>query len=100
MKVFWTREALVKLEEIKLFISEDNPAVADIFIDEIISVAESLANFPERGRVVPELSIGTIREIFYKNYRIVYLIKKKSIDVLTLFESHRLFREDEISSQK
>lgn len=100
MKVYWTQEALVRLREINSFIAEDNPGMADIFVDELISAAESLEKFPERGRVVPELSIETIREIIYKNYRIVYLIKKKSIDVLTVFESHRLFRGDEISSQE
>ncbi len=100
MKVFWTREALVRLQEINSFIAEDNPGMADIFVDELISTAESLEKFPERGRVVPELSIETIREIIYKKYRIVYLIKKKSIDVLTVFEGHQQLKRNELIKTK
>ena len=66
------------------------------FVDELISVVESIVDKPEKGRIVPELSIENIREIIHKNYRIVYIIKKKSVDILTVFEAHRLLRRDEI----
>ena len=96
MKLFWTPEALKRLEEIEDFISSDNPLGAIKFVDKLISVTESIIEHPKKGRIVPELSIGNIREIIYKNYRIVYLIKNKSIDILTVFEGHQLLKKDEI----
>jgi toxin ParE1/3/4 len=96
MKIEWTHEALERLSEIEDFISQDSPERAEKFIDRIIERAESLSNNPLRGRAVPEISNPDIRELIFKKYRIVYRIRGKSIDILTVFEGHRLFRADEI----
>jgi plasmid stabilization system protein ParE len=45
---------------------------------------------PQIGRIVPELYQTDIRELMYKNYRIVYKLKSQDIDMLTVFEGHRL----------
>ena len=100
MKVYWTKEALDKLQQIKDFISQDNIEAALKFVEKLISMGESIVENPERGRIVPELSISEIREIVYKNYRIVYLLKKNSVDILTVFESHRLLKKEEILQKK
>lgn len=96
MKLLWTKESQLRLLEIEEFIAEDNPTAAINFVDELISTGESIIDKPEKGRIVPELAIENIRELIHKNYRIVYIIKKKSVDILTVFESHRLLRRDEI----
>lgn len=100
MKLLWTKESLIKLQEIETYISSDNPDVAIELIDKIILLAESLTENPEKGRIVPELSLSQIRELIYKNYRLVYLLKKNSIEILTVFEGHRLLRKEEILSSK
>ena len=100
MKLLWTKESLIKLQEIESYISSDNPQAAIELIDKIILLAESLTENPEKGRIVPELSISQIRELIYKNYRLVYLFKKNSIEILTVFEGHRLLRKEEILSSK
>lgn len=86
MKVYWTKEAVERLNEIKLFIMKDNPIAAEKLIDKLITLAECLSKNPERGRIVPEFSIKVIRELLYKNYRIVYLLKKRRIEILTVFK--------------
>ncbi|MBA4320365.1 MAG: plasmid stabilization protein, partial [Flavobacterium sp.] len=96
MKLIWTKEALLRLQDIEEYISKDNPVAAIEFVDKLISVAETLTDNPARGRVVPELSIESIRELIHKNYRIVYLVKKNSIDILTVFEGHQLLKKEEI----
>ena len=96
MKLFWSKEALDRLNEIELYISRDNPNAAIKFIDSLISLTENLSKNPERGRVVPEFSIKPIRELLFKNYRIVYLKKKNRIEVLTVFEDHLLLKKEEI----
>lgn len=96
MKVLWTKESLFKLREIEDYIAKDDPTAAINFVDELITVGELLKNNPEKGRVVPELSIENIREIIHKNYRLVYIIKKNSVYILSVFEGHRLLRKSEI----
>jgi plasmid stabilization system protein ParE len=46
---------------------------------------ERAGEFPESGRVVPELSDSTIREILWRNYRIVYRIKGPLVEIVTVF---------------
>lgn len=96
MKIFWTKEALLRLQEIEKYIAKDNPIVAVEFVDKLISVAETISDNPEKGRVVPELALDNIRELLHKNYRIVYLVKKNSLDILTVFEGHQLLKKEEI----
>jgi addiction module RelE/StbE family toxin len=96
MKLSWTKESLIRLHEIEEYISRDNIQSAINFVDKLISAAETIPNNPEKGRIVPELSIEKIREIIYKKYRIVYLIKDKSVEILTIFEGHQLLRKDEL----
>ena len=100
MKIFWTREALLRLQEIEQYISRDNPVAAIEFADKLISLAETLIDNPGKGRIVPELSLENIRELLYKNYRIVYLVKKNSVDILTIFEGHQLLKKEEIVKSK
>jgi toxin ParE1/3/4 len=98
MKISWTKEALLRLQEIEEYISQDNPTAAILFVDKLISLSETLCDYPEKGRIVPELSLDKIRELIHRNYRIVYLIKKNSIDILTVFEGHRLLKLEEITN--
>jgi plasmid stabilization system protein ParE len=99
MKIYWTKESRLNIQEIEDFISLDNPNAAIKFTDKLISLVEALIDFPNKGRIVPELSIDQIREILHKNYRIVYLIKKNSIDILTVFEGHKLLDKDNLTDQ-
>jgi len=97
MKIRWTHEALERLMEIEAFISIDNPERAIKFVDEIIEHAEkTLPDGTHLGRVVPEISNPNIRELIFKKYRIVYRLNKNNIDLLTIFEGHRLLRIDEL----
>jgi len=96
MKLLWTNEALNRLIEIEDYISEDSPQRAQKFTNQIINKAESLKKHPKKGRIVPEFSIPEIRELIYKNYRIVYIIKEESLEILTVFESHRLIRINDV----
>ena len=96
MKVVWTKEALERLTEIEEFISQDSPQRAVRFIDYLVEQGESLSQNPNIGRVVPEISNPEIREIIAKKYRIVYRLKKNKIEIITVFEGHRLLRIEEI----
>ena len=96
MKIVWTKESLYRLIEIEAFIAEDNPEKAIEFINFLIDKMELISENPKIGRVVPEVSNPIVRELIIKNYRIVYRICESTIEILTVFEGHRLIRRDEI----
>ena len=97
MKLIWTNEALEKLLEIRKFISQDSPERGEKFINYLVDRGESIFKNPQIGRNVPEISNPNIRELIAKKYRIVYYIQSDQIEILTIFEGHRLLRIDEIS---
>jgi toxin ParE1/3/4 len=96
MKIKWTHEALERLSEVEDFISQDSPELAEKFVDQIIQHAESLSVKPLRERTVPEISNPDIRELIFRKYRIVYRIKGNNLDILAVFEGHRLLRMEEV----
>jgi len=84
------------LSEIEEFIGTDSPKRAETFINYLIERGESISQNPQIGRTAPEIPNPDIREIVVKKYRIVYRIKKEKIEILTVFEGHRLLRIDEL----
>jgi plasmid stabilization system protein ParE len=63
--VILTPQSQVDLREIVSFIAHDNPDQAVRFGDPLIDKALSLGTFPERGRMVPELRLESVREIIH-----------------------------------
>jgi toxin ParE1/3/4 len=100
MKIIWTSEALNKLIEIENFIAQDNPQRAEEFIDYLIEKSKVIKENAKIGRIVPEISTPSIRELLIKNYRLVYRLQRSEIIILTVFEGHRLLRRDEIFKNK
>ncbi|SRR5690606_10342488 len=90
-KVVWTSQAGEDLENIAEYISRDSEYYASSFVTEIYNSIQTLDEFPERGRVVPELNDNNIRELFVKEYRIIYKIEKDRIIVLTIIHGKREF---------
>lgn len=75
-RVIISPRALLDLKELVRYISKDNPSAARRFAEKLLHAAESLAQLPERGRIVPELDDGITREIIVSPYRIVYRYDK------------------------
>jgi toxin ParE1/3/4 len=73
-KVILTPRCLDDLRDIVTFIAKDNPDRARTFGNELIDRALAVANFPELGRVVPEIGEPTVREVIHGPYRIIYEI--------------------------
>ena len=96
MKVLWTPRAIEDLKTISRFISTDNPQAARRFSDKLKRRAELLCKFPNRGRIVPEISRDDVRELISGNYRIVYRIQKDAVHLVTIFEAHKLLQLTEV----
>lgn len=97
MKIIWSPIALARVSEIAEYISMDSPASAEKWIHKIFDKVLQLKNYPDSGRIVPELKITDIRELIYGNYRIIYRIKKDSIIILTVRHGRRILPEEEIT---
>jgi plasmid stabilization system protein ParE len=96
MSVTWSREAGENLADIEEFIARDSVERAIRFVDALIDHAEAvLSDNPRSGRTVPEIGIPDIRELIYRGYRIVYRLNGDRIEILTVFEGHRLLRLNE-----
>lgn len=95
MNIVWSPLALERVEDIALYIAEDNPQAAVDWADELFSVVERLVEFPESGRIVPEVDARRIREVIVGQYRVIYSVKER-IDVLTVRRCSQLLRPYEI----
>jgi len=96
MKVTWSEQAWQRLLEIERFIARDDPRAAARLVDKLIDRGEGLAKHPERGRQLPELPDSGLRELIVNNYRVVYRRTPNAVEVLTVFEGHRLLRSEEL----
>ena len=88
-KVEWTDPAWDDLASIAEYIARDSEYYAATFVQEIKEAAASLAEFAERGQVVPEFGDPSIRELLIKSYRLVYRISEKRVVILTLIHGAR-----------
>ncbi len=96
MNVTWSQEAGENLVDIEEFVARDSLERAVRFVDALIDQTEAiLADNPRSGRTVPEIGNPEIRELIYRGYRIVYRLNGDRIDILTVFEGHRLLRLSE-----
>lgn len=99
LDVVWTDSALRDLERIDNYIAADNPLEAEKWIQKLIAAGQAAAMAPMAGRMVPEKQRPDIRETLLRHYRIVYLVRADRIDILTVFEGHRLFPENTVPEE-
>jgi plasmid stabilization system protein ParE len=53
---------------------------------------QRLVDFPESGRIVPELGIANLREIIHPPFRIVYRLDSNKIRFVRVCRSERLLK--------
>lgn len=89
--VVWTSLSRDGLDDVLAYIAEDSPEAAEKVLAVVLGVAESLAVFSERGRVVPELHDRSIREVFVYNYRMIYEVLPNEVQILAFIHGARDF---------
>jgi len=100
VRVLWTEQAFARLAEIETYIAADDPEVARRLVARLIGRASRLAKTPHMGRWVPELPESKLRELLEGNYRIVYRVRGRTVQVLTVFEGHRRFPASDLSDKE
>jgi plasmid stabilization system protein ParE len=90
-RVTFAESAVVDLEEMRAWYADQQvPDVGERFVGEIIAAVERLADFPESGRVVPELDDPQLREIIHPPFRIVYRLDAERARIVRVWRGERL----------
>jgi len=89
-QVRWTPQAADDLDAVAEFITENSPHFAGLFVMDVLQAVDRLAEFPELGRIVPEIGDKTIRELILGNYRIIYRLRSEAVEILTIHHGARL----------
>lgn len=94
MRVRFSDEALAKLHAIHSYIAVDAPMRATPVIERIIRRAEQVGDLPYKGRKVPEFQREWLREVRERPYRIIYRIKPREIEIVTVMHDRQLLPQD------
>jgi toxin ParE1/3/4 len=80
------------IDEIILYIVEDNATIGLKILDRLQKSINSLKYFPERGRRVPELLDKNIKEykkLIETSWRIIYKVENNDVRVITVIDGRR-----------
>lgn len=87
--VHWTVGARRELEDIVEYIRRDSPTSATALAQRILARARTLRRYPRFGRVVPEYRDEAVRELIVGNYRVIYRLLDRRLDILAVVHGRR-----------
>ena len=90
-KIDWTLRSRDDLRNIASYIARNNPVAALKWGDDIFKRVDTLQQFPELGRIVPERGQRDLREIIVGNFRIIYRVRheRKVVEILRVWHGAR-----------
>lgn len=89
LSIRWSQTAWDDVDQIVEFIAQDSPTYAVAFIRQARDLARSLKHYPNRGRMVPEISVAAIRELPLGSHRMIYRVSEDTVDVLGIVHGAR-----------
>lgn len=97
--VKWTKPAKQDLKAVYIYIKKDSEYYAKKVANEIVDKSEFLNEFPQMGKIVPEINDPNIREIYVYSYRLIYEILNNKISILALIHGRRNFQPSDLESR-
>ena len=85
----WSAESRRDLHAIAEYFETSSPEYSKYIVQSIYNSISELKNFPELGRMVPELENEIFRERIVDGYRIIYLFQENAIEILTIVHSRQ-----------
>ena len=81
------------LADIVRYVAQHNSDAAARLGYELITRVETLVNFPEIGRTVPEFQQPDLREVICRSYRVIYRLRREEqrIDIVRFWHAARGF---------
>ena len=96
VEIVWSEQALADLLAVRDFIARTSARYATVVIARIVEAIERLEQFPESGRVVPELGEPSVREVLHGPYRILYETQgSQRVEILAIIHASRRFPPSE-----
>ena len=90
-RVVWSRGASLELDAAISHIAQESPETAAALLERILEAAASLSTLSARGRVVPERSEPSIRELLVDPFRLVYQVRIEEVVMLALIHQRQDF---------
>ena len=95
MKIIYSADVKIQLQNIKEFIALDNTRQAIVYLKKIKEKIEILGKYPYIGKVNATMDNANIREFVILGYKVIYKINEKSITILAIYK-YIDFDEDSI----
>ena len=89
--VTWTARALEDLVGVLEDVAVRYPGIEHDLYEDVMAAATSLTTLSERGRFVPELRDRRTREIFVRDYRVLYEVHPDHVAVVGFLFGRRNF---------
>ncbi|WP_375171870.1 type II toxin-antitoxin system RelE/ParE family toxin [Marinobacter sp.] len=91
-EVIWTEPALQELDAIAEYIALDNPAAASDLVQQVFDKTARLEDFPQSGRIPPELPNSVYREVVVPPCRIFFREDEQRVLILYVMREERQLR--------
>ena len=92
-RICWAEVALADFESILEYIALNDSVESAVYVhDELMAKINSLTQYPERCRIVPELKeigLGEFRELIWKSYRVCFSIHKRDVAIVAVLDGRR-----------
>ena len=92
MQVIWSFQARQQLDDIVMYIAEDNLTAALLVDDLLRNAADGLRRFPQKGRI--GRVAGTRELVVHSNYALVYACGEDSVNILSVLHTSRQYPPD------
>ena len=96
-KLLWSSKSLQDLADIWDYIAADSPPAAKYVIHRIRSRARLLRSHPQSGTEPSELQGMGLREVVCGNYRIIFRLEYRTIEIVTVHHASRSLGRDNLS---
>lgn len=87
----WSPEAIEDIEAIATYIERDSTWYAKSVVSGLVETAESIPEYPELGRIVPEIGDPAIRERLIHRYRVVYRLDGRHVLIAAVIHGRQDF---------
>lgn len=93
-QIVWTEPAVANLNDVAEYIALDNFTAARSLVQRVFSVVERFEQFPESGRIPPELTDSRYREVIVGPCRVFYRyqVEQEKVLILYVMRAERMHR--------
>ena len=91
--VIWSITALKELRTIQKYLAKHaSPEAATRVTKQITTATRRLEDFPDSGRVVPEVNRTELKELLVSSYRVIYRRSFEDTEILRIVHTRRNLR--------